>query len=139
LLNDYEHGIFTPTINFSTATAGLSYNEQSGNYTKIGDRVFYMIRLRIADTGSSASTGSLYITGLPFATGSGTRSYGAQAMYYDGLSGNGTVMCYNAAGEARFDVRSCNDSGTNVDVTKAQVANGCTFHISGHYTTRAVG
>ena len=50
LLNDYEHGIFTPTVDFSTATAGLVYTEQSGNYTKIGDRVFYMIRLRISDT-----------------------------------------------------------------------------------------
>jgi hypothetical protein len=57
-LDDYEEGTFTPNVG-GTAT----YYEQTGRYTKIGNRVFITIRLNINTLG----TGDNYrILGLPF-------------------------------------------------------------------------
>ena len=58
-LDDYEEGTFTPNIG-GTAT----YTQQTGRYTKIGNRVHVTMRLTVLLKG----TGSAYeIAGLPFA------------------------------------------------------------------------
>ena len=62
-LDDYEEGTWTPVVE-GTSTAGTgTYIIQSGNYTKIGNRVLLSARVRwSAHTG----TGSIFISGLPF-------------------------------------------------------------------------
>ena len=138
VLDDYEEGIFSPTMLFGGANSGISYTEQSGSYTKIGDRVMYSLRLRVSDKGSS--TGSLQIGGLPFTTGSGTRNYGSQSnIYVDKIASSGTMIAYNYTSGTVLDIRTVNTSGTNADVTNYDVTNGLTLHISGHYCTRALG
>ena len=138
VLDDYEEGIFSPTMLFGGANSGISYTEQSGSYTKIGDRVMYSLRLRVSDKGSS--TGSLQIGGLPFTTGSGTRNYGSQSnIYVDKIASSGTMIAYNYTAGTVLDIRTVNTSGTNADVTNSDVTNGLTLHISGHYCTRALG
>jgi len=58
-LDDYEEGTFTPSIG-GTAT----YTQQTGRYTKIGNRVHVTLRCTVLLRG----TGSTYeIAGLPFA------------------------------------------------------------------------
>ena len=65
-LDDYEEGVFTPTI-YGSSTAGVgTYSLQAGQYTKIGNRVQFEIRLTwSAHTG----TGNMRINGLPFTIG----------------------------------------------------------------------
>lgn len=66
LLDDYEEGTFTPVVSSSGTPPTVSvYTNQSGFYTKIGNRVFATIFLRA--TLSSAGTGYPVITGLPYA------------------------------------------------------------------------
>jgi hypothetical protein len=62
-LDDYEEGTFTPTIVGGT-TAGVGvYTTQKGNYTKVGNLVYFNIYVVwTAHTG----TGSISVGGLPF-------------------------------------------------------------------------
>ena len=64
LLNDYEEGTWTPVYTAGTAPT-VSYNTQDGKYTKIGQTVAF--NCRIATNSTSGGSGSVYITGLPFA------------------------------------------------------------------------
>ena len=64
LLDDYEEGTWTPVINFGGADGGSSYILQSGYYTKVGDQVTAWCYAQIA--GTSAATGSMTVSGLPF-------------------------------------------------------------------------
>lgn len=66
-LDDYEEGTWTPGVSFGGGTTGITYNTQSGSYTKIGNRVFFRGSINLSSKGSS--TGSALITGLPFTNG----------------------------------------------------------------------
>ena len=71
-LDDYEFGNWTPSINFGSNTGsgtGVTYNEQSGNFVKIGNLVHVQCRISLSAKGSS--TGSTNITGLPFTSNGG--------------------------------------------------------------------
>ena len=96
-LDDYEEGMFTPALAFGGASVGITYDVQTGLYTKIGRVVFYLISIDLSSNGSS--TGSATITGFPF-TSAGVQSPAAFAYYFgmaslvDGLGGllSGTSM-----------------------------------------------
>jgi len=82
-LDDYEEGVFTPALQFGGASAGLTYFEQVGLYTKIGNLVTATGKIYIDSAGSS--TGDATITGLPFtssnASGTSRRFAVAMAAY----------------------------------------------------------
>jgi hypothetical protein len=63
-LDDYEEGIFTPTVSFSGAAVGVVYGTRSGSYTKIGNRVMGECRVDLTNKGTS--TGNASIDGIPF-------------------------------------------------------------------------
>lgn len=95
-LDDYEEGTFTPALTFGGGSTGITYSTQSGRYTKIGNRVFYHLRITLTAKGSS--TGSMLVTSLPF-TQTNTVSVAA-AIYGNNMSqpvsavvtANGTTM-----------------------------------------------
>ena len=66
-LDDYEEGTFTPEYAGSTTAGTYTYSNRKGHYTKIGDMVNVTIKLANINT-STAGTGSINITGLPFAS-----------------------------------------------------------------------
>ena len=66
-LDDYEEGTFTPTIVGGTTAGTATYTQQTGQYTKIGNRVLISIRVGY---NSGTGTGALNISGLPFTTDS---------------------------------------------------------------------
>jgi hypothetical protein len=73
LLADYEEGTWTPAFTFATpGTLALTYNLQSGSYTKIGRLVTVIFRVSFAAGGiiKGTASGNLSITGLPFTVGS---------------------------------------------------------------------
>jgi len=66
LLDDYETGTFTPTLNGSAgAPSGVSYNKRLGWYEKIGDMVTVHVHLDAASM-TAVPAGALTVTGLPF-------------------------------------------------------------------------
>ena len=74
-LDDYEEGQFTPSLSDATA-----YTYRNGHYTKIGDMVYFYIRVQAS--ASTPSSSPWQITGLPFQStnldcfGGAWRSYG---------------------------------------------------------------
>ena len=94
LLDDYEHGFFTPTISGST-TAGtnISYTTQTGTYIKIGTLVTVSLTLAVNSIDNAA--GDLKIHGLPFSHKSGYES--SAAIQYNQI---GTGLPSNFEGPA---------------------------------------
>lgn len=67
LLDDYEEGTWTPA--FKTVNGGetVTYGEQAGRYTKIGNVCYVELRLVLhGSTGPSGGSGGLRIDGLPY-------------------------------------------------------------------------
>ncbi len=65
-LDDYEEGMFTPTI-VSSGGGTPTYAQQSGGYTKIGQLVQFQIGVILATLGTLAA-GNIMVGGLPFAS-----------------------------------------------------------------------
>jgi hypothetical protein len=65
LLDDYEEGTWTPTLEFGGATTGIVQSSTVGLYTKIGNVVHITGQIGLSNKGSA--TGSAKISGLPFA------------------------------------------------------------------------
>lgn len=108
LLDDYEEGTFTPTVN-QGFTAPVSYTSQIGKYTKVGDLVYFHIYIYM-DAGQTRDAVALGIAGFPFASASGVIN-GCAWGYASGVVGAGvplpvfyfggsTGIFYNTAGAA---------------------------------------
>ena len=74
LLDDYEEGTFTPSFKGGT-TAGstVTYNQQSGKYTKIGDVVHVALYIKLTSKGDIG--GTVFIDGLPFPIPSASKQF----------------------------------------------------------------
>ena len=67
-LDDYEEGTFTPGIAYETpGTSSITFSAQFGTYTKVGRVVYFTTDVRIQTFSKGTASGSLRITGLPFA------------------------------------------------------------------------
>lgn len=73
LLNWYEEGTFTPTIEGSSTAGTASYTVQTGAYTRIGRLVYFQIYLVWA---SGTGTGDLRVGGIPFNSASSSLAFG---------------------------------------------------------------
>ena len=78
LFDDYEEGLFTPSI--TNGGSSISYTIQRGSYTKIGDIVNFQIDLYLSGTPDG---NNLYIGGLPFTTANqATKAFGGAFLNY---------------------------------------------------------
>lgn len=65
-LNYYDEGTWTPVFTFATpGDLSVSYTQQLGYYTRVGNRVDYKFNLTFTPT-FTTSSGNINITGLPF-------------------------------------------------------------------------
>ena len=87
-LDDYETGSFTPTAVGSTTAGTATYSLAAGRYTKIGNRVFY--NLRVTYTGGTG-TGNMRVGGLPFAASASTAGSTA-SIYAENLAGTASYI-----------------------------------------------
>jgi hypothetical protein len=128
-LDDYEEGTFTPAITFGGAAVGVTYGTQSGNYTKIGNLVRFSLRVTLTNKGSSA--GSLSVTGLPFAEGSG----GVCACSIWGSNLTGTTGGYQAFVDASATTISShyNGTGTATALSNTTLTNTSDILVAGAY------
>lgn len=67
-LDDYEEGAWTPSLNFTGGSVGITYGVNTGLYVKIGRYVALTGYMALTSKGSS--TGGANIAGLPFPVGS---------------------------------------------------------------------
>ena len=82
LMDDYEEGTFTPTLNGSAgAPSGVSYSVRTGSYVKVGNVVTVHCYLQSSSM-TSVPSGGLTVTGLPFTIKDLSNSYPAAVVGY---------------------------------------------------------
>jgi len=128
LLDDYEAGTFTPTATGATTAGTATYTTQFGEYTKIGDRVFY--HLRVAWTGHTG-TGDLLISGLPFTSNSTASNHNQASVMAIGLTFSNALAAYILNNTTSITITSFASSAALTNVSMDAAA---TLIISGHYT-----
>jgi hypothetical protein len=145
-LDDYEEGTWTPAIAGATTAGTYTYEaaRTGGRYTKVGNFVTVWGVVRI-NAITSAGTGSLLITGLPFAAGSGLASSWANSdaimviMYAAGVNASATsypppIMGSISSGQTSFDTSSFGKNYQVPTVIGSLSAVSWIYQISGSYT-----
>ena len=74
-LDDYEEGIWTPTLSGSVVSGDHTYTTQAGTYEKIGRQVNFRCRLILTTKGTIS--GNITLKGLPFTSSNDSDSYGS--------------------------------------------------------------
>ena len=70
LFDDYEEGTWTPSYTPTTGSfTTMTYNNQEGYYTKIGDLVYINCLISTNNSNPSGGSGVLLISGLPYTCG----------------------------------------------------------------------
>jgi len=88
LLNDYEEGAWTPVIVGSTGAGTYELAAETNClYTKIGRQVTLVALIRLAAAVTGGGTGSLNITGVPYAKASNQIPVGSTALALGTFSG----------------------------------------------------
>ena len=112
LLDDYEEGTWTPTLNFSGNSVGLTYSRQAGKYVKVGNIVYCSGHFQVSNKGSS--TGTAVVSGLPFTYAAVTGGW----FFPMGVRGNLNVggaesvsFYISSSASSSMTMYSCNTSG----------------------------
>ena len=140
-LDDYEEGTWTPAFGATGgAFTSITYSIQSGNYTKIGNRVYIECRLQITAHTLGSASGGLLVTGLPYTVNSPT-----------GIGGNVALSNFdipasvvNLAVETRENAAQfyaaiyTRDNATFGNITPANLTSGtCEIRASAFYYTNS--
>lgn len=129
-LDDYEEGTFTPALAIGGGTTGITYSQQVGRYTKIGNRVW--IDIVIVLTSKGALTGNLTITGLPFTSSAATAYHATFAVQpYTFASGN-YIFGDLAASSSAISLDNF-AAGTTSGLTNTAINNTSQVNLSGSY------
>ena len=138
-LDDYEEGNWTPAISSAGGVPTATYAAQVGYYTKIGRQVSLICHLNVAS--ASGGSGTLHITGLPFASfdNDGARG-GFQVNYAQGFSGTTTPTSLLGEQNTTYVLCRTNDtsdarSGKNADVNVSAIYSGGRLYLSMVYIT----
>jgi hypothetical protein len=115
-LDDYEQGTYTPSYSTSGGGQSVTTNIQSGQYTKIGNCVYFQLMIR-----SSSFTGGSGVIriDLPFAASSSL-----QMVVYTGEAAGWTTNCPDKAyiGQSASHLILQRVSGTaTVDITTSNI------------------
>ena len=122
ILTMYDEGTWTPTITFGGGSTGITYDIQSGTYTRIGRMVVCNFDVRLTNKGSS--TGNWGIGGLPFTPA----SEGHGSLHY--LTGGATLTQFAGiritAGGTTFQYIVTGSTGayTDADATNSSICIG---------------
>ena len=134
-LDDYEEGTWNCTLNFGSGSgegAGVTYNNRTGNYIKVGRLVTVRVALNVATKGSA--TGYLSINNLPFPIESISYGDTTGAAIYGGITlaaSNYGVTLAGANGGTNITTLS-NANSTQTNVTNSNC--GTTFYLTGTFT-----
>ena len=116
-LDDYEEGTWTAGFAFGGNAVSMTYDANSGWYTKTGNVVVASCNLDLSNKGSS--TGNASITGLPF-TSDG--HYGCAWGYNLYITHSGSFIGRNE-NSATINLNQVNDSGVSGPLTNSNFQN----------------
>jgi hypothetical protein len=116
-LDDYEEGTWTPTLTFSTpGTLSTTYSIRTARYTKVGNLVTVSARVEFAPGGfvKGTATGTMILSGLPFATANSLQFYADFAASLADQSAGSLMFFTNPGGVTSLFSESISVSGTKV-------------------------
>jgi hypothetical protein len=123
-LDDYEEGTWTPAI------SGATHTVQQGFYTKVGDLVFF--KLRIAWSAYNNAAGGV-LTGLPFTADAAIESMGVNVYVNSGFgsipSGKGYLNAYVASNNTTLNFN------WQPNTAVAEFAGSGNIYVAGTYLT----
>lgn len=128
-LDDYEEGTFTPVFTGTSSNPTATYNNQYGQYTKIGNLVY--ITLRLGSASISGGGGNLGIGGLPFGANDGAAYPAVSVGYKNGWNTNGPD--YGRVVGTNIEIYKSNNTG-ETNITTANLANGVDIIMTATYT-----
>lgn len=134
-LDDYEEGTFSPTITFATpGDLTVAYSSQTGVYTKVGRLVHFTINLLTTTFTHTTASGTLQISGLPFAS---TGNHSAAIARWAGVTSAVTtpqIVAYVGGSVIQLEVMNV-ATGAITSLTTANAATGVqkNIYISGTY------
>lgn len=127
VLDDYEESqAYQPALTFGGGSTGLTYTNQSGTYTKIGDRISVDGLITVNSNGSS--TGQATIS-LPFAV----TSYAAIILRIDTITFGGRIQGFASAGTSAFLLEQVTEAGVRSAITEANIPDGAEIMFSAVY------
>jgi len=127
-LDDYEEGVFTPTLRFGGNSVGMTYSLQTGFYTKVGRLVTFSIELGLSAKGSS--TGTATLGGLPF-TGFNNPAVAVGRLSNITFTGQVCASCLSSG--TTIDLRNTTEAGADSVMTDANFNNVSLIIVSGHF------
>jgi hypothetical protein len=129
-LDDYEEGTFTPAIDFGGASVAITYSDQLGFYTKIGNLVTCQIRIVLSSKGTSS--GDATITGLPFTAASGG-AYSGVAGRISSMTFADTYGGFVNIGTSFIILEEVTNAGVASSLTNSDFTNGTNIILTTSY------
>ena len=121
--DDYEEGVFTPSLEFGGATTGITYSSmRGGSYTKIGRQVTVNFGFTLTSKGSAS--GDATIAGLPFAiedllSATTAEASGVSCFWNDIATNSANIVFVAMGGTSELEIRNTvgaeDDTDTMVD------------------------
>jgi hypothetical protein len=114
-LDSYEEGTWTPTyVPSSGSFTSVTYASTNGEYTKIGNTVYFTFYIQTNAITVGSASGSVKIGGLPFTPSGGTTSNGGGTVtnsaffagdkpYYGTASGSSEINLFYSTGSTADD------------------------------------
>jgi len=141
VLTDFEYGTWTPTLYFLSNNGSITYHDQQGDYTKVGNRVFFSFNIRVNDLSSSA--GNTLLWGLPYQVDHPTNGVnapsGASLFPITGLNISGNMFCCQITSQPDIEFYRVTWGTGNIynALQASQIDDG--FHLKGqgHYCTNS--
>lgn len=131
-LDYYEEGSFTPTITGTTTAGAPTYTVNLGDYTRIGNRVDFNMRIAVSNFGGAV--GDLRILGLPFLVKSGAANQaGVCVSYAAPFPVNKSPAALFATGTSLIQLFARDNTTTSIALLQASELTSINFHIFGSY------
>jgi hypothetical protein len=127
-LDDYEEGTWTMGVSFGGASAGVTFANNTGTYTKIGRQVTVTGYANLTSKGSS--TGAAAITGLPFTIANTLSAYPSLSVHLDKVTFANQYSGYGVVGTTIIELREVTEAGVGTAITDADFANDSSWVIS---------
>ena len=108
-LDDYEEGVFTPSLEFGGATTGITYSSmRGGSYTKIGRQVTVNFGFTLTSKGSAS--GDATLAGLPFAvediiSGTSVEASGVSSFWNDVATDSANIVFAATNSSSELQIR----------------------------------
>ena len=134
-LDAYEEGTWTPHLMDSSGSTdeGATYSTQTGNYTRIGNRVFFNLRIVATSLGTLTTSSSARIS-MPFDGGdSGPSAFMTADFSGGGVTAGQSVQAYIAQGGTELRLQ-LTDVSTGVSaMLLSEFSDDGSITVSGQY------